>query len=105
MALEDLRPVLLVENVRVEEHFRNFGPSWDPTGDRLWYFGGAEEQEYYPLRWASIDGSRHGIVHYPPRLTTGMDIAVNSRKDLRAIAFCAIENLSQDLIVLILNHH
>jgi hypothetical protein len=94
----------IARDVRVEEHFQNFGPSWDPRGDRIWFFGRADDQEYYPLRWATIDGQRHGEVGYPRRLTTGLDVAVNPNPALRAIAFCAIEDLRQDVIVLILSH-
>jgi hypothetical protein len=95
---------LVAQDVRVEEHFQNFGPSWDPNGDRLWFFGKAADQEYYPLRWATADGSRSGQVGYPRRLTTGLDVAVNPDPSLRAIAFCAIEDLHQDVIVMILSH-
>jgi hypothetical protein len=98
------KPVLVAQDVRVEEHFQNFGPSWDPRGDRLWFFGRAESQEYYPLRWVTIDGLRTGQVSYPRRLTTGLDVAVNPDPVLRAIAFCAIEDLHQDVVVMILNH-
>jgi len=97
-------PLLLARDVRVEEHFQNFGPSWDPRGDRLWFFGQADDQEYYPLRWATVDGKSSGKVSYPRRLTTGLDVAVNPIRTLRAIAFCAIEDLHQDVVVLILNH-
>src|SRR5207247_2562180 len=34
--------VLAAQDVRVEEHFQNFGPSWDPRSDRLWFFGRAD---------------------------------------------------------------
>ena len=94
----------IAQDVRVEEHFQNFRPSWDPRGDRLWFFGRADEQEYYPLRWVTVDGSKTGQVGYPRKLTTGLDVAVNPNAALRAIAFCAIEDLSQDVIVLILSH-
>jgi hypothetical protein len=97
-------PILIAQDVRVEEHFQNFGPSWDPRGDRLWFFGRADDQEYYPLRWVSIDGRRNGQVGYPRRLTTGLDVAVNPNPSLRAIAFCAIEDLHQDVVVIILSH-
>ena len=95
---------LVAQDVRVEEHFQNFGPSWDPRGDRIWFFGRAAEQEYYPLRWATIDGRRSGQVGYPRRLTTGLDVAMNPNPALRAIAFCAIEDLHQDVIVMTLSH-
>jgi hypothetical protein len=95
---------LVAQDVRVEEHFQNVGPSWDPRGDRLWFFSRAEEQEYYPLRWTMLDGARRGEVGYPRKLTTGLDVAVNPNMNLRTIAFCAIENLSQDVIVLVLSH-
>ncbi len=98
------KPTIVAQDVRVEEHFQNFGPSWDPRGDRLWFFSRAEEQEYYPLRWATTDGLRRGEVSYPRKLTTGLDVAVNPNPSLRAIAFCAIEDLHQDVIVMILNH-
>jgi Tol biopolymer transport system component len=98
------KPVLVAQDVRVEEHFQNFGPSWHPRGDRLWFFSRVEDQEYYPLRWATIDGRRRGEVGYPRRLTTGLDVAMNPNPALRAIAFCAIEDLHQDVIVMILNH-
>jgi hypothetical protein len=94
----------VAQDVRVEEHFQNFGPSWDPRSDRLWFFGRAADQEYYPLRWATTDGRRSGQVGYPRRLTTGLDVAVNPNPALRAIAFCAIEDLHQDVIVMILSH-
>jgi hypothetical protein len=98
------QPGLIAQDVRVEEHFQNFGPSWDPRGDRLWFFGRAADQEYYPLRWATLDGRRTGQVGYPRKLTTGLDVAVNPNPALRAIAFCAIEDLHQDVIVMILSH-
>jgi Tol biopolymer transport system component len=97
-------PAIVAQDVRVEEHFQNFGPSWDPRGNRLWFFGRAAEQEYYPLRWATLDGRRTGEVGYPRRLTTGLDVAVNPNPALRAVAFCAIEDLHQDVIVMILSH-
>ncbi len=96
--------MLVAQDVRVEEHFQNFGPSWDPRGNRLWFFGRADEQEYYPLRWATIDGRRNGQVGYPRKLTTGLDLAMNPNPVLRAISFCAIEDLHQDVIVMILSH-
>jgi Tol biopolymer transport system component len=95
---------LVAQDVRVEEHFQNFGPSWDPRGDRVWFFGRAADQEYYPLRWAHLDGRRNGQVGYPRRLTTGLDVAVNPNPALRAVAFCAIEDLHQDVIVMIMSH-
>ncbi len=98
------RAKLVAQDVRVEEHFQNFGPSWDPRGDRLWFFAKADDQEYYPLHWATLDGGRRGQVGYPRRLTTGLDVAVNPDPKLRAIAFCAIEDLRQDVIVMILAH-
>ena len=98
------KPVVVAQDVRVEEHFQNFGPSWDPRGDRLWFFSRVEDQEYYPLRWATIDGLRRGEVSYPRKLTTGLDVAMNPNPALRAIAFCALEDLHQDVIVMILNH-
>jgi hypothetical protein len=33
-----------------------------------------------------------------------LDVAVNPNPALRAIAFCAIEDLHQDVIVMILSH-
>jgi Tol biopolymer transport system component len=97
------QPALIAQDIRVEEHFQNFGPSWDPRGNRIWFFSKADDQEYYPLRWASIDG-RTGLVGYPRRLTTGLDVAVNPSPALRAVAFCAIEDLHQDVVVMILSH-
>jgi hypothetical protein len=98
------QPTVVAQDVRVEEHFQNFGPSWDPRGDRLWFFGRTADQEYYPLRWTHIDGRAGGQVGYPRRLTTGLDVAVNPNRALRAIAFCAIEDLHQDVIVMLLSH-
>jgi hypothetical protein len=103
-AAPSVQPTLIAQDVRVEEHFQNFGPSWDPRNDRVWFFGRAADQEYYPLRWAHLDGRRTGQVGYPRRLTTGLDVAVNPNPALRAIAFCAIEDLHQDVIVMILSH-
>lgn len=96
--------VQLASDVRIEEHFQNFGPAWSPASDRLWYFGKAADQEYYPLRWTATDGRNGGEVAYPRRLTTGLDVAVHPDASRRSLVFCAIEDLSQDVVALLLAH-
>jgi hypothetical protein len=98
------KAILIAQDVRAEEHFLNFGPAWGPRSDQLWFFTKAQDQEYYPLRWASLDGQASGEVAYPRKLTTGLDVAVNPDPNRRALAFCAIEDLSQDVLVLLLSH-
>jgi len=97
-------PLAVIARVKAQEHFRNFGPTWDPRGDRLWYFTTTGEQEYYPLHWSSADGGTKGVVHYPSSLSAATDVAVNPNPKIRAIAFCAVRDLSQEIFIIVPNH-
>jgi Tol biopolymer transport system component len=90
--------------VRVQEDFRHVGPAWSPDGRRLWYFEESGQQGYRPLKWISPDGATTGWIDYPKHLTSAMDVAACPQLHVPAVAFVAVENLSFDPYIVLLNH-
>ena len=96
----------LLEDVVVNPNYRSEGPSWEPSGKRIWSFSHAHrQQEYYPLVAASVDSAEIIVVEYPRKCTNSNDVAVNPVTEVPELAFVAREALTQGLFVVFMNHY
>ena len=62
------------------------------------------DQGYRPLKWISPDGTTSGQIDYPKHLTSAMDVTTCPQLHVPAVAFVAVENLSFDPYIVLLNH-
>jgi Tol biopolymer transport system component len=99
------RPRTIARDVVVNRDFKTEGPSWEPSGRRVWFFShGHRHQAYYPILAAGITTNEMILVNYPQRCTTPNDLAVNPVTGIPEIAFVAHSGTSQDLYIVFLNH-
>ena len=71
-------PTMIGDDVMVNPDFESEGPSWEPSGQRLWYFSHAQrEGAYYPLVATDLETGKTQTIHYTKRCTTPSDLAVN----------------------------
>ena len=97
---------LLGQQVVVNLDFESEGPSWEPTGQRVWFFSHAQQKHaYYPLVAADVQTGATMLVDYPNRCTTPGDLAVNPAADTPQMAFVAHDGLTRDLFIVLLNHY
>jgi hypothetical protein len=102
----DLQGITLASDVIVNPDFDSEGPSWEPSGDRVWFFSnGHRRQAYYPLVAIPAAGGQPLIVDYPACCTTPTDLAVNPVTAVPELAIAAHDGLPLDLYVLFLNHY
>ncbi len=102
----DPQGVTLASDVIVNPDFDSEGPSWEPSGERLWFFSNAHRrQAYYPLVAMHADGGQPLVVDYPARCTTPTDLAVNPVTAVPELAIAAHDGLPLDLYILFLNHY
>lgn len=102
----DPQGVTLASDVIVNPDFDSEGPSWEPSGERLWFFSNAHRrQAYYPLVAINADGGQPLVVDYPARCTTPTDLAVNPATAVPELAIAAHDGLPLDLYILFLNHY
>jgi hypothetical protein len=97
-------PTTVASKVRVDEDFRNVGPTWSPDSKRLWFFSSEGNQGYYPLNWVSPADRAQGVVGYPQSLTTATDVTACPSPSHAAVAFVAVERRALNVYVLLLNH-
>jgi Tol biopolymer transport system component len=96
---------LLGQQVIVNLDFDSEGPSWEPSGRRIWYFSHASRQQaYYPLNAVDVNTGETISVDYASRYTTPNDLAMNPTAEIPEVAFVAHDKLNQDLLILLLNH-
>ncbi|MCR4414441.1 MAG: hypothetical protein NUV77_18640 [Thermoguttaceae bacterium] len=96
----------LGNDVRVNAIFESEGPSWEPSGRRIWFFSNEyQEQAYCPLVAADIRTGELAVVHYPRRVTNPLDLAVHPASEVPELAFVGQIELPQDLFILFLNHY
>jgi hypothetical protein len=96
----------IATDVIVNPDFKSEGPSWEPSGRRIWYFSQRHRQQaYYPLAAAGVDSERDVVVEYPRRCTAPSDVAVNPVTQVPEIAFVGHDGLPKDLFVVFLNHY
>lgn len=96
----------LVDDVIVNPDFKSEGPSWDPSGERIWCFSHEHrQQEFYPLVAADVATGSVTLVDYPRRTTSPRDVAVNPATAIPELALVAHDGLTRDLFVLLLNHY
>jgi len=99
-------PKTVVTDVIVNPDFKSEGPSWEPTGRRVWCFSNEHRaQEFYPLVGADAASGSVTLVEYPRQATSPHDLAVNPITQIPEFAFVANDGLTQDLFVLFLNHY
>ncbi|MCA9201679.1 MAG: PD40 domain-containing protein [Planctomycetales bacterium] len=99
-------PISLASDVMVNADFNSQGPSWEPSGRRVWFFSNQHRQQaYYPLAAASVDGGSVITVDYPRRCTSPNDLAANPSTRIPEFAFVGHQGLSQDVYVVLLNHY
>lgn len=104
--VENAAPRTVADDVVVNPNFKSQGPSWEPGGQRVWFFSHQRrDQAYYPLVAADRESGQSLVVHYPRRCTTPNDLAVNPATAIPEMAFVAVDGLTQDLFVLFLNHY
>ena len=97
---------MIGDDVMVNPDFESEGPSWEPSGQRLWYFSHAQrEGAYYPLVATDLETGKTQTIHYTKRCTTPSDLAVNPAAKAPEMVFVGHEGLTQDLYVVILNHY
>jgi hypothetical protein len=97
---------MLGQQVVANLDFESQGPSWEPSGRRIWYFSHAQkEHAYYPLVAADVRTGETTLVDYPTRCTTPGDLAVNPAAETPQMAFVAHDGLTQDLFIVFLNHY
>ena len=100
------KPRVVASDVVVNANFETEGPSWEPSGRRIWYFSHRRRQQaYYPLVAADVAGGEELVVDYPSRVTTPNDLAVNPMTEVPEMVFVAHQDLPQDVFVLFLNHY
>ena len=63
------------------------------------------EQAYYPLVAADRETGESLVVHYPRRVTTPRDLALNPDTAIPELAMVGLDGRSQDLFILFLNHY
>jgi len=96
----------VASDVVVNPSFRSEGPSWEPSGKRIWFFSQRERrQEYFPLVAADAESGQATLVDYSVKCTTPFDVAVNPASAVPELAFVGHVGVSQDLFVLFLNHY
>jgi len=96
----------LLDGVVVNPDYISEGPSWEPSGRRVWCFShGHREQEYYPLVAGDVATGDELLVDYPKRVTTPQDLAVNPVTEVPEIAMVAHDGLPRDLFVVFCNHY
>ena len=94
------------DEVVVNVNFESEGPSFEPSGRRVWYFSaGHRQQAYFPLVGAAVNTGETVVVDYPNRCTTPVDLAVNPASEIPEMAFAAHDGLPQDVFVVLLNHY
>ena len=96
----------IAADVIVNPDFKSEGPSWEPSGRRIWYFSQRHRQQaYYPLAAAAVGSEENIVVQYPRRCTTPGDVAVNPVTQVPEIAFVGHDGLPRDLFIVFLNHY
>jgi hypothetical protein len=102
---ENGEPRTVAPDVVVNPIFKSEGPSWEPNGQRIWYFSRQHRQEeYFPLVAADRASGRETVVDYPKCCTTPNDLAINPANSIPEVAFVGHDGLHQDLFILFLNH-
>lgn len=102
----DPQGITLASDVIVNPDFDSEGPSWEPSGERLWFFSNTHRrQAYYPLVAMHAEGGEPLVVDYPDRCTTPTDLAVNPATAVPELAIAAHDGLPLDLYILFLNHY
>jgi len=103
---QDPTPQTVIADVVVNPDYKSEGPSWEPSGARLWCFSHQHRrQEYYPLVAADAGSGQAILADYPQRCTNPNDLAINPRTEIPEIAFVGRDGVTQDLFVLLLNHY
>ncbi len=98
-------PRRLLENVAAQPHFDSHPIAVSSDGRLVLAFGvDADEDGYYKIRWAALDGSGSGAIDHSDEFTTSTDVAVDPDGEACAIAFAAVESVAQGIYVVILNH-
>jgi Tol biopolymer transport system component len=98
-------PTTVIADVVVNPDYKSEGPSWEPSGSRLWCFSHQHrQQEHYPFVAAEISSHRATLVDYPQRCTNPNDLALNPRTEIPEIAFVGRDGATQDVFVVLLNH-
>ncbi|MCL6502938.1 MAG: hypothetical protein K6T86_09665 [Pirellulales bacterium] len=98
--------VTLASGVIANPDFDSEGPSWEPSGARIWCFSNTHRrQAYYPLVAFPAAGGQPLVVDYPARCTTPTDLAVNPVNTVPELAIAAHDGLPLDLYILFLNHY
>ena len=93
-------------DVVVNLNFASEGPSWEPSGRRLWFFSHEHrKQAYYPMVAAEVASGKLTVVDYPARCTTPNDLAVHPLSTVPEIALVAHDGLPQDLFIVLCNHY
>jgi hypothetical protein len=93
-------------DVVVNPDFESEGPSFEPSGRRIWHFSHRHTaQAYYPLVAADVQSGAEEIVDYPRRCTRPADLALNPMTAVPEVVFVAHDGLPQDVFVLFLNHY
>jgi WD40-like Beta Propeller Repeat len=101
-----IQPTTVIADVIVNPDFKSEGPSWEPTGQRVWCFSNEHrEQEFYPLVAADVETGAITKVDYPHLATSPNDLAVNPATSVPEFAFVAHDGLTQDLFIVFLNHY
>ena len=96
----------LADNVVINPDYTTEGPSWEPTGRRVWYFTHTlREQEYYPIAATELVTGATIRVDYPRSVTSPQDLAVNPVTTVPELAFVANRGLPRDLFVVFCNHY
>ncbi len=99
-------PKTVITDVIVNADFKSEGPSWEPSGQRVWCFSNEHrEQEFYPLVAADVATGSVTLVDYPRQATSPNDLAVNPVTPIPELAFVAHDGLTQDLFIVFLNHY
>jgi hypothetical protein len=99
-------PTTVISDVIVNPDFNSEGPSWEPSGRRVWCFSNEHrEQEFYPLVAADVSSNSAMLINYPRQATSPRDLAVNPVTTIPELAFVAHRGLTQDLFIVFLNHY
>jgi len=99
-------PLTVASDVIVNPDFKSEGPSWEPSGQRIWCFSHAHrEQEFFPLVAANAATGTVTLVNYPRRATSPNDLAVNPVTAVPELAFVAHDGTTRDLFIVFLNHY
>jgi len=97
---------VISDDVVVNPDFTTAGPSWEPSGKRVWYFSkNNRRQAHYPFVATDVQSGKKVVVDYPDVITSPMDLTLNPVTKVPEVAFVGKQGGTDDVFVVFLNHY